>query len=97
MSDKAYLTRYFSERNLNPDRIITVEHTGVDETMQTVHFSHMISVGEIIRMSIEVAPANEQAQIAQMIRKIEFMAPSSIHGFIDHLAKAFVMNYNLGI
>lgn len=69
-------------RNLNPDRIITVEHTGVDETMQTVHFSHMISVGDIIRMSIEVAPANEQAQIAHMIRKIEFMAH---HPFTDSL------------
>ena len=93
MSNIAYLTRYFAERNLNPDRIITVEHTGITESMEQHTFTHMIDVGEVIRLSIEVAKASEQQDIVNMIRKIEFYDPSSIHGFIDHLAYCYVMNF----
>ena len=83
MSAQTYLRTYFSERNL-PNRLIQVN---------TADNLHMIDSDEVIRMVVDVAPANEQIQIASMIQKIEWSNPSAIHGFVDHLAQCFCQTY----
>ena len=76
---QSYLRTYFAERNLAND-IITVEHKGN---------THIIEGHAIIDMILQ-APAHEQAQIANTIRKIEWTAPSAINGFIVHLANCYI-------
>tara|TARA_R110000803_G_scaffold107958_9_gene176206 strand:- start:2416 stop:2880 length:465 start_codon:yes stop_codon:yes gene_type:complete len=81
-----YLRTYFAERNLT-DRVIKIDFVYDFGDRSAIHF---IELADVINMVINVAPANEQEQIANMIRKIEFSNPSAIHGFIDHLAYCYV-------
>ena len=85
-----YLRTYFNERNL-PERIITVNFVYDFGDRSAIH---MIESSAVIDMVLNVAPAKEQENIANMIRKIEFSNPNAIHGFIDHLAYCYVdMNF----
>ena len=84
-----YLRTYFAERNLT-NRLI---HITIESNDHHDGDIHMIDSDEVIRMIVDVAPANEQEQIATMIRKIEWSNPSAIHGFIDHLAECFCKTY----
>lgn len=75
-----YLKKYFEEKDLKEEQF-EIEHEG-----QT----HFIST-EVVKEAILNAPLNEQKQIANTIRKIDFKN-GDINDFLKHLAKGLVIN-----
>lgn len=73
-----YFETFFSEKNL-PYAMFEIE---LDDEV------HMIDNETVIEM-IKTAPAREQAQIKQMIVKIDFVN-GDVNDFLRHLAECFV-------
>jgi len=78
MSLSEYFDRFFEEKEL-PYRMFEIEHG------DTMHFIDT----DVVIESIKTAPATEQAQIRDMLVKLDFHnAP--IVSFLEHLAGAMV-------
>ena len=81
-SDKTYLTRFFEETSkVNRDEIFTAEGKG-----DVIHAE--FTYGQIVDLLLD-APASEQAQAAQVIRKIDFANGDVCH-FLRFLGQQFV-------
>lgn len=78
MTTKEYFDRFFEEKDL-PYVLFEIEHDG---------YTHMIGTDVVIE-GIKNAPTHEQAQIRDMLVKLDFYnAP--IVPFLEHLAGAMV-------
>ena len=81
MKAATYLKTFFEEKNL-PFAEFEIE------TVENIHF---IS-NEIVIEHIMVAPAQEQEQIADIIRKIDFKN-GNVNHFLEHLAHGLAQNF----
>lgn len=74
---RTYLEKYFDEKALDRDEIITVE---------TDNNTHIFEVGALIDM-ILTAPFEEQKKITTAIRYIEFFNGGDISDYLKFLAQ----------
>ena len=83
MRTKEYLERFFEETDKIPEGYTFI----VEHNKQT----HMIDADFLIDVIINHTPNHEQKKIADIIRYIDFRNGNIMH-FLEHLAKAYVMN-----
>lgn len=82
MTTATYLSTFFAEKDLEER---TYEATAPDGTL------HLIPTGCVIE-AIMRAPEGEQAQIAGVLRQIDFKN-GNVHHFLNHLAGALAARY----
>lgn len=82
MSNKQYLELFFEEKEINPT---SWEIKGADGT------THFIDSDVVIEAILNCSN-NEQAKIADMLRKIDFKNGDVVH-YLEHLARGLVVNY----
>lgn len=82
MNTKQYLKQFFEEKVIPYDLFEVVDGGEV----------HWIDNETVIEL-IKEAPVNEQKQIADVLRKIDFYN-GNVNDFLKHLAEAFVKTQN---
>lgn len=83
MTAKTYLKRFFEEKEIK-----NVNYEIKDKNGFVHIFDNQVVIDRILHTS-----SQEQNQIANIIRKIDFKN-GDIHHFLKYLAKAMVLNYN---
>ena len=82
MKTKQYLKTFFEEKNL------PFESWEIEDERGSLHFIN----NEVVIENIIAAGLEEQSQIVDTIRKIDF-ANGNVNHFLQHLAKGLVVNY----
>jgi hypothetical protein len=77
-----YLARFFDEKGLESKTYEVEDPTGL---------AHFIPT-EVVVEHIHAAPNVEQRQIADILRRIDFLN-GDVHHFLNHLAGALAANY----